>query len=86
MKEVQGELNTTLIVVISVGVLMTFFFSYLWPLIRYNFESQTNCKKATCNCNNDPKVGKVGRVNNGGTEYCTCTIDGEKTFTCVYRG
>lgn len=77
MKEATGELNSTLIVVISVGVLMTFFFSYLWPMIRNNFESESQCAKAICDCKDRDAEGK-----------CTCWLkDNESnTFKCVYKG
>ena len=79
MKEATGELNMTLVVVISIGVLATFFFTVLWPQLRYNFESQTNCNKATCDCSS-----KVRADNNG---KCYCKLKGNKEgFTCVYKG
>ncbi len=79
MKEATGELNSTVIVVISVGVLMTFFFSYLWPLINANFKKQADCNKATCDCSEE-----VRSANDG---YCMCTTAGvDEEFRCVYKG
>lgn len=51
MKEATGELNVTIIVVTIVAVLSLFFFSYLWPKIRGNFEGQTQCDRAICPAN-----------------------------------
>lgn len=52
MKEATGELNMTVIVAISVGILIAFFFSFLWPMINQNFQKESQCKKAICNCKN----------------------------------
>lgn len=52
MKEATGELNMTLIVFISVGILAAFFFKFLWPMIDHNYQSQSQCKNATCDCSN----------------------------------
>ena len=79
MKEATGELNSTVIVVISIGVLMTFFFSYLWPMIHSNFKKESDCSGATCNCSKEIRDAHDGK--------CLCThkdVDGE--FTCVYKG
>lgn len=78
MKEVQGELNTALIVLISVGVLAAFFFSYLWPIIKQNYQSNSQCSKATCNCSKE-----IRDANDG---YCLCHIGEGAEFTCVYKG
>lgn len=91
MKEATGELNSTVIVILSVGVLSTFFFGYLWPLIHHNFQREANCKSATCNCckeeNGKTCKDGVGRVNRNGVEYCTCTIEGDdQPIECVYKG
>ncbi len=50
MKEAMGELNATVIVVIIVAMLSLFFFSYIWPLIRTDFNRSTRCDKAVCVC------------------------------------
>lgn len=77
MKEATAELNSTVIVVISIGVLMTFFFSYLWPMIHNNFKKQADCNRASCDCN------KTTRDAHGGK--CWCTID-DLEFECSYKG
>lgn len=82
MKEVQGDLNTTLIVAVSVGVLMTFFFYTLWPMLHHNFQSQSNCSKAKCDCSKETRASNDG--------YCLCNTkdkDGRVIeFKCVYKG
>ncbi len=79
MKEATGELNSTIIVVVSIGVLATFFFSYLWPSIKHNFEKESQCNKASCDCSS-----KVREQNEG---YCLCTLNnGGESFRCVYKG
>ncbi|MBO7078516.1 MAG: hypothetical protein J6W64_01740 [Bacilli bacterium] len=75
MKEATGELNATLIVVITVGLLSTFFFTVIWPMLRNNLKSNTKCNEAICEpC---PK-GKV-------CEKVTCKYEG-KTLECPYKG
>ena len=76
MKEASGELNTTIIVVLVVGVLMAFFYYTLWPVIRANFEHQSKCSKAICDgC----------KTNN--CEYVKCHLEGStEEFECVYKG
>ncbi len=92
MKEVTGELNMTLIVAISIGILAAFFFGVIWPMLDHNFQSEANCKSATCNCSQD-----VRGANNG---KCCCKItndskemqdisgncNGEGLFTCPFGG
>lgn len=78
MKQALGELNTTVIVVLSVGVLAAFFFSYLWPIINNNFQSNSSCSKATCDCSEN--------VRNQNDGYCLCNINGSENFRCVYKG
>lgn len=48
MKEATGELNGTLVVVITVGLLSTFFFTVLWPVLKNNLHSNTRCSDAVC--------------------------------------
>ena len=91
MKEATGELNMTLVVAISIGVLATFFFTVLWPVLRGNFQAESNCSKATCNCGNETK-----RVNGvlldpiqviDGNKFCSCYMDGhDDPILCVYKG
>ncbi len=75
MKRAVGELSSTVIVVISVAILIAFFYYTIWPVIDNNFKSQTSCDKAVCN----PRTLTDGKVE--------CTIPGkEGTFWCNYKG
>ena len=78
MKEATSELNVTVIVVISVGILMAFFFTVFWPMLDNNFERESNCKKATCDC-------KYALQNDN---KCTCWVGENKdnTFLCPFGG
>jgi len=78
MKEATGELNMTVVVVISVGVLTTFFFTYLWPIIRNNFEQNASCSDATCDCSEEIRNSNDGK--------CVCSINNGEEFLCVYKG
>ncbi len=77
MKEATGELNTTVVVVLAVGVLMAFFYYTLWPIIRENFNKQTQCAKAICD-----------RCETGVCDFVTCHSreDPDREFECVYKG
>ena len=77
MKEATGELQNTVIVVVSIGVLIAFFYYTLWPLIRNNFESKTSCDNAICEQCNNPD----------GCKTVTCkSKDGKNEFECTYKG
>lgn len=80
MKEATGELNMALVVVISVGVLATFFFTVLWPQIKGNFSQQTDCNRAVCDCG-------AGLKEENGVKYCTCKLkNSDQELKCVYKG
>ena len=78
MKEATGELNMTVVVLTLVGLLIALFFYTVWPMIKNNFISNTNCAKAICAPCSD------------GTNTCevrTCHVSGEsETFECVNKG
>lgn len=61
MKAATGELNMTVVVVISVGILSAFFFGVLWPMIDHNYQSQANCKQATCKCDAEIRDANDGK-------------------------
>lgn len=73
MKEATAELGTGVIAVISVGILVVFFYFTVWPIIENNFAQQTACDKAICETNPD---------NNG---YVKCKYKG-KVIQCKYKG
>ena len=75
MKEATGELNGTLVVVITIGLLSTFFFTVIWPILKNNLHSNTRCTDAICEkC---PK-GQICKT-------VTCDYKGQK-MTCPYKG
>ena len=77
MKEATGELNSTVIVVLAVGVFVAFFFSYLWPMIKGSMDLNSKCSDAICEpCNKDV------------CDYVKCHLkeSPDKTFECVYKG
>ena len=79
MKEATGELNGTVVVAISIGVLATFFFTVIWPMLKENFQVNSDCNKATCDCSAKTRKSHKG--------YCVCNIkDGKKDFLCIYKG
>lgn len=82
MKEAAGELNMTVIVCISVGILMAFFFGVLWPILNGNFEREANCKNATCNCSEEIREANKGRCE------CWTTKNGSESehFNCPFGG
>jgi hypothetical protein len=75
MKRAVGELSSTVIVVISVAILVAFFYYPIWPMMNNNFKSQTSCDNAVCNT----KTLTDGKVE--------CTVPGEPgTFWCNFKG
>ena len=92
MKEATGEINLAVIVMISIGVLMAFFFGVLWPMLDFKFTSTAQCNKAVCNCSEESIRGLPGLHEVEGIMYCTCWDDEEEdrssdnSFDCLYRG
>ncbi len=87
MKEATGELNITVIVVIIVAMLSFFFFTVIWPNIRTNFQKNTNCDIAICEC---PDKGPDGKCNTTAGTVVTCYYkdkNGSKQdIPCVWKG
>ena len=77
MKEATGELNTSVVVMLAIGVLIAFFYYTIWPVIRTNFNKNSQCSKAIC----EP-------CRSGNCEYVTCHTknDPSNKFECVYKG
>jgi len=46
MKEATGELNMSVFVIISIGVLSAFFYTVIWPGMQSNMNRNTKCNKA----------------------------------------
>ncbi len=86
MKEATGELNMTVIVAISIGVLAAFFFGVLWPMINGNFQRNSQCSKALCNCS-EAKRSEIENTT-GQKNYCECTDskDNAVKFYCPFKG
>ena len=78
MKEATSELNLTVIVVISVGILMAFFFTVIWPMLNGNFTRESSCRKATCNCSEATKNNNM----------CDCWVKDSSSehFSCPFGG
>ena len=75
MKEATGELNGTLVVVLTIGLLSTFFFTVIWPILKNNLHSNTRCSDAICEECPKGSVCKTVR----------CTYKGQ-TLECPYKG
>ena len=85
MKEATGELNMTVIVVVMIAVLVSFFFFTFWPLIESNMNQTSRCSKAICLCKGGMKDG----VCNSKVAECYVTdSNGNRsdTFECVWKG
>lgn len=80
MKEATGELNMTVVVVVLVAGMVTFFSMTLWPMIKSGIKNEGNCSDAVCDKNH---------CSNG---ICNCKYytNKEKTqstdIQCPYKG
>ena len=90
MKEATGELNATVIVVISIAILSTFFFTVIWPMLNNNLKSSTRCGDAYCpkkdkkiNCESKEKNGKCLTVK---CKYYDKSTKKEIDIVCPYKG
>lgn len=86
MKEATGELNMTIIVSISIGILAAFFFGFLWPMINGNFQKNSQCSKAICDCSTEVRNNIENET--GQKNHCLCrnSIADENTFYCPFKG
>lgn len=86
MKEATGELNMTIIVSISIGILAAFFFGFLWPLINTNFQKTSQCNKAVCDCSSVARENIESET--GQKNYCRChdKTSEDNTFYCPFKG
>lgn len=82
MKEATAELNGVVAVVLAIGVLIAFFYYTLWPLIRTNFQYNSQCSKAIC----EPCHPDVNGEKNCDYVVCHPKNDPTNTFECVYKG
>ena len=74
MKEATSSLASLVVVMACVAILVAFFYFTVWPLLNNNFKKQTSCDKAVCSADQDA---------NG---FVNCTLDGNTTFKCPYKG
>lgn len=82
MKEATGDLNLTVVVVIIVAVLASFFFGVLWPQIKTNFNKNTKCDEAICVC--EKVNGKCIIPEDG---MVKCHLKGQtEEFYCQWKG
>lgn len=90
MKEAMGELNATVVVVIIVAVLSLFFFSYIWPMIRSDFNRSTRCDKAVCVCPEAYKNATTGACEIPEDKHglIECHMQGDETqkINCPWKG
>lgn len=77
MKEASSELNATVVVVLAIGVLMAFFYYTIWPILKDNFEKNSQCSKAICETKDEDNDGYV---------TCHSKDDSTRDFKCVYKG
>ncbi|MBQ8659297.1 MAG: hypothetical protein IJ475_00455 [Bacilli bacterium] len=78
MKQAIGELNGSIIVILAVGALSAFFFSFAWPVLKGGMENRARCSDAICD----------NGFNANKRAYCYSPSDPTKSdvFECPYRG
>ena len=78
MRQAVGELNSSIIVVIIVGLLIALFYGLVLPTIKDGLKSNSRCADAVCD------VGiKEGQV---GVECYSPHVKDKEYFYCPYRG
>ena len=80
MKEATGELNMTVITVILVAVLVAFFYSLIWPMIKNNISSSSGCKDAVCSGSPDSQGMVTCKI------YKNANDKKPIETKCVYKG
>lgn len=77
MKEAIGELNGAIIVIMAVGALSAFFFTFMWPMLSEGMEGRARCSDAVCD----------NGYNSSYKAYCYNPKDeNREVFECPYRG
>lgn len=65
MKEATGELNMTVVTVVAIAAVGTFFTIFIWPGIQQSILQSTYCSSAySCDSNNE----NCTYIDNNGTE------------------
>ena len=93
MKEATGELNMTVIIVITIGALSAFFFSVIWPKLNSNLKQNASCSDAVCKCTTPYCTGsgecheKAKNGNRCKMVNCTVKVGNEKKpIVCPFKG
>ena len=79
MKKATGELNLSVVVLVSIGILSAFFFTILWPMIKSSMIANSKCRDAICD----------KRTVQDGLATCRYYKDGKQqgdSFKCVWKG
>lgn len=77
MKEATGELNMTVVTIVAIGALLTFFYLVIWPGIQTSM-----ALTSACNAGPETTTGDV-QTPEGGVTCTKRTADG--SFTCTYQ-
>ena len=85
MKEATGELNATVVVVLTIGLLSTFFFTIIWPRLKGNLNANTRCSDAVCKVTKANLKEKCVETRNNVCVRVKCTYDGTEVI-CPYKG
>ena len=87
MREATGELNATVVVVITIGLLSTFFFTIIWPRLNNNLTSNAKCSDAYCT---KDAIKSCEKNQKGVCVKVKCTYldknKNEHEITCPYKG
>lgn len=85
MKEATGELNATVVVVLTIGLLSTFFFTIIWPRLKSNLNANTKCSDAICKVTKKDLQNVCTEWKNDVCLKIKCTYD-KKDIICPYKG
>lgn len=81
MKNAIGELNGSVITVVAVASLTVLFFTFIWPMLRKNLETEAKCSSAVCD------KGYIASGDDEGMAWCINPNDDTKEpFVCPFRG
>lgn len=73
MKEATGELSTTVIAVVAIGLVLTIFTTLLLPSLRSSIQSKMRCGDAYgCVCDGSGKCDCKWDDENGETKNVSC--------------
>ena len=77
MKQAMGDLTSGIVVLVAIGILIAFFYYTLWPILKQNFDAESQCSKAICES-----------CPTSDCEYVRCHLKDKPSefFECVYKG